>query len=438
MKKIKKYIIFVFIIIVIIISIILGIKINSKNKLKKLEEAGDPGEELELNTTSFKTVEDKNKFYTVSNCVQEYLDQLNINNSAYLDRNGEKIYTEEEIKEYVYDLLDSGYVKSNNIEINNVYDFVEKLNNRMVFIPLKMGVSVGAVVEKYVVYGIEQSEADNTVKKVYIIVNLDNNNKTFSIEPLESKDIKSIEDVSVQNNDTEIKSNDVNGFDETQITYADSIKNYINAYKRIALVSPEDAYNLLDKEYAEKRFGDEKSFANYIQNNKDEIEKIRCEKYKTEVIDGYIRYIGLDQYNNYYIIKEIDPMKISIKLDNYTIVSDAFTKEYGEGSNSHKVLMNIDKWNSMLKSRDYRAAYDVLDETFRNNNFDSEEKFEKYMRENLPSHYELSYSGFSEENGVETQEVSFKDMDNDDNTKNLTIIMKLEEGTDFVMSFSIN
>ena len=98
--------------------------------------------------------------------------------------------------------------------------------------------------------------------------------------------------------------------------------------------------------------------------------------------------------------------------------------------------MNIDRWNSMLKVRDYTNAYNLLDETFRKNNFDTVEKFENYMRENFPSHYELTYSNYSEENGIKIQEVVFKDMDSDEQ-KSLNIIMKLEEGTDFVMSFSI-
>ena len=69
-------------------------------------------------------------------------------------------------------------------------------------------------------------------------------------------------------------------------------------------------------------------------------------------------------------------------------------------------------------------------------NFDTVEKFESYMRENLPSHYELTYSNYSEENDTKIQEVVFKDMDSDEQ-KTLNIIMKLKEGTDFVMSFSI-
>ena len=437
MNKIRKYMILILIIMLIIVFILVGIKIKDWNQEKKLEELGDAGEETEFNTTSLKLVDDKIKFYTVNNCIQQYLDYLNTNNSIYFDRDGESMYSEKEIKEFAYNILSKEFVEKNNITIENISNYIDKLNSRLFFTPIEMKVSVGPTIEKYAVYGIEQSEDNKVVKKVYMMVNLDNSNGTFSIEPLDSSQIKSLDDIKIENQDNEeIEENENNTFKEVQVTYADSIKNYVTAYKRLALGSPEDAYNLFDNEYATKRFETKEKFAEYVQKNREEIEKIQCTKYKAEQSEGYNQYIGIDQYGNYYIVKETDPMKISLSLDNYTILSEKFKDEYNKGSDSHKVMMNIDRWNSMLKVRDYTNAYNLLDDTFRRNNFDTVEKFESYMRENLPSHYELTYSNYSEENDTKTQEVVFKDMDSDEQ-KTLNIIMKLKEGTDFVMSFSI-
>lgn len=436
MNKIKKYMILILIVILVIVLVLIGIKINDTNQEKKIEKIGDAGEETELNKTSLKLVDDKVKFYTVNNCIQQYLDYLNTNNSMYFDRDGESMYSEKEKKEFAYNILSKEFVENNNITIENFSNYIEESESKLFFTPIEMQVSVGSIIEKYAVYGIEQSDDNKVVKKVYMIVNLDNNNGTFSIEPLNSSQIESLDNIKIENQDEEIEENENNTFKEIQVTYADSIKNYIAAYKRLALGSPEEAYNLFDNDYAEKRFGTKEEFIEYIQKNREEIEKIQCTKYKAEQYNGYNQYIGIDQYGNYYIVKETAPMKISLTLDNYTFLSEKFKSEYNEGSDGHKVMMNIDRWNSMLKVRDYTNAYNLLDETFRKNNFDTVEKFENYMRENFPSHYELTYSNYSEENGIKIQEVVFKDMDSDEQ-KSLNIIMKLEEGTDFVMSFSI-
>ena len=61
--------------------------------------------------------------------------------------------------------------------------------------------------------------------------------------------------------------------------------------------------------------------------------------------------------------------------------------------------------------------------------------FENYMNTNYKSTYDLEYSTYSEENGVYVQNIILKDKKSQD-SKNVTIIMKLENDYKFVMSFS--
>ena len=92
----------------------------------------------------------------------------------------------------------------------------------------------------------------------------------------------------------------------------------------------------------------------------------------------------------------------------------------------------------MLNNRDYRTAYDFLDETYRNNKFGSAENFEKQMRELFPSKYKVEYDNFSSEGAIYLQPITFKEIDNENSENiNMTIIMKLLEETEFVMSYNI-
>ena len=129
-------------------------------------------------------------------------------------------------------------------------------------------------------------------------------------------------------------------------------------------------------------------------------------------------------------------MNISILLDTYTKDIYQFINEYNNTNEQTKVGMNSEKIIMALNSKDYKYIYKKLDQDFANNNFGSLEGFENYMNQNFNAIYEATYYNSSKENNVYVQPVTLKVKDSDEQ-KSLNIIMKLEEGTDFVMSFSI-
>ena len=121
-----------------------------------------------------------------------------------------------------------------------------------------------------------------------------------------------------------------------------------------------------------------------------------------------------------------------------TIQTENFVTEYNNSDDQNKIMLNIDKWIQMLNNRDYKAAYEVLDETFRNNNFASEEKFEQYMREKFPLHYKLEFGEYSNESDIGMQKIILTDITEEDkNEIQNTIIMQLKDNYEFVMSFEI-
>ena len=203
------------------------------------------------------------------------------------------------------------------------------------------------------------------------------------------------------------------------------------------LNDPEKAYEMLDEEYKNKRFGNLETFKNYVDNNREDIESYVIKEYGiNKLLDG-TEYICQDQYDHAYTFKETSIMKFSAKLDNYTIESEETKQKYKEAKEQKKVAMNIDKWISMLNNKDYKAAYGVLDETFRNQYFESVDDFEQYMKDIFPAYMGVELMEYSKESGLNIQKVILYGYTGDKSwSKPETIIMQLsDEG--FKMSFRI-
>ena len=193
-----------------------------------------------------------------------------------------------------------------------------------------------------------------------------------------------------------------------------------------------------DEEYKKKRFGELEQLMDFVNKNKEELNGVEPSQYLVEFDDNAKKYVILDQYQNTYEFYETATMVYKVRLDTYTIMPDNFKETYDSSNEQQKVAMNIDKWVQMLNTRDYTNAYNVVDETFRNNNWGSEEAFEQYMRELLPLHYDVEYTTYSNENSTYVQTINLTDITGEtDETINLNIIMQLKDNYEFVMSFSV-
>lgn len=436
METIKKSIIVISILIIILIIFIF---IFNKNINERDDKIGDVGQEVSYESDELTEVTDNIRFYTVNKCVYQYLDTINKQNSNYYgyNENGEyvSILDESEIKEKIYNLLGEEYISENKIQLNNVYEYVDDIKEKILFVPLKMKVIKKENVEKYVVYGIEQTIENKYLKDIYLVVNLDVSNQTFSIEPL--KEYKDLNEIVVKNNNIRIEKNDENSYEYEKVSYEYTVKKYMDYYKKLSLAKPELIYNYMDEEYRNKRFGNLENYEKYIKNNKQELTTLQCTKYLVNNYDGYTQYVCQDKYENLYIFNERAPMDFTLKLDAYTIPTEKFTTTYNSSDNQKKVMMNVDKWVQMLNNRDYTSAYKLLDETYRDNIFGSEEQFEAVMREKLPLHYKVEYSNWSEENETYIQDITLTDITEEkEGSIQLSVIMQLKEDLDFVMSFS--
>lgn len=213
---------------------------------------------------------------------------------------------------------------------------------------------------------------------------------------------------------------------------------YFNQYILNMIYDTEYAYSLLDEQYKEKRFDNYEQFEAYVKGDLEEIEKSLLMKYQIEEFDEYKEYVCRDNYNNYYIFKEKEPMNYTVILDQYTIEDKVFVNDYNKQENNARAQMNLELFKQMLNRKDFSSAYNVLNEDFKKKYFETEESFEKYISENLFEFCEFNYVDFSKTNGKYIVKTEIKNLDNS-NDENIVKRFKIEllEGTDFELSFDI-
>lgn len=442
MEKMKKYIIISIIIIIILIIAIIAI-LMYKNKS---ENGGNTKEVHKIETsTNFMDVEDKDIFYQVEDCIELYYKYLDINDYVeeeyfpgmelpFAQQKG--IKSEEDKNNAIRELLDNKYIENNKIDKNNVSGFVNAIDlDKYFYKALKQKIATGVDASTIYVEGeILDNNTYERVSQVYYIVYIDYNTSAFTIYPLENAS----EDIEDYIDDRTIERNNNNYVSVSKLTNEDIAFKYFSDFKNSAIKKTDYAFNLLDSQYREIRFGNNKTrFDKYIDSNLNELRGLSISQYAVNNYNDYTEYVCRDKNGNYYIFKVTDFAEYTVTLDTYTIMSDKFKTSYDKANNEDKVMLNIDKWMDMLNNRDYTAAYNVLDETFRNNTFGSEEAFETYMRENYPLHYSVQYSTYKEEMNTFVQTIFLKDITNQStDPKQMTIIMQLKDNYEFVMSFS--
>ena len=280
----KKIIIISIISVVIIIIVVLCLLIrmqryNNNNNTINYDTAN-----TYTNSQVVEDVKDKMKFFTVSDCVSKYIEELNTENTKYYGMDDEgnytKIVNDQYIKQKIYTMLSKEYIEENNINLNNLYQFVKPVDEQLTFIPIKMKVLSGEDIEKYVVYGLIGSINNTTtsLQELYIGVNLDLNMRTFAIEPIQASNFDDIEIKKAKIN--KIDEDENNTFNYVNVNDEYIAKQYLNYYKKIALSNPEISYNYLDKEYKEKRFNTLEKYKEYIKKSQEAIESATIAKYQ--------------------------------------------------------------------------------------------------------------------------------------------------------------
>ena len=311
-------------------------------------------------------------------------------------------------------------------------DFEEK------FVAKDMNVLSGERIDSYAIYGEKIDETLNEVQKMYFIFRIDIENMTYDIEEL-NESYNNINEINLETNIQEIQNDGTNAFEAETVTSEQMCRIYLEDFTQLELNNPEEAYNLIDEEYKKERFPTFEDYQKYIEGYKDVIQTGALYQYATDYKDDYTEYILVDNYGTSYTVKETSVMNYTIKLDNYTIKVDNYNEDYIKLSDENKVQSNVYIFLQMINTKDYLHAYELLDDTFKNNNFDTLDKFEEYIKQNFFSfNYNSTEVDVTQEGEYYIYESTIRNnAGNTAESKRLTVIMKLLEGTDFVMSFSI-
>lgn len=275
-------------------------------------------------------------------------------------------------------------------------------------------------------------------QKVYFIVRVDIENMTFLIEELDNR-YDNIDKINLGTEIQEIKDNGKNTFEYTTVSNEKMCRIYLEQFSKLQIENTEKAYSLLNKEYKEERFPTLMEYQEYVKEYQEVIEDSILSKYSVDYYEDYTQYILVDLYNNSYTIDATGVMKYTIKLDNYTIKIDDYAKNYNKLADKDKVQSNVHIFLQMINTKDYKHAYELLDNTFKNNNFATLEQFKEYVKNNF-FYYNLNASDIDikQEGNYYIYQTTLKENSSSAaESKILTVIMKLEKETDFVMSFSI-
>ena len=434
MKKIK-YFILSLIIIIILVTIVLLIMLNTKNKEKESQQQVE--QEQQIEQKGYNSVTDPTKVFNITNDITSYLSIINQNNTSYFrtDENGQKVRAveNETIQNIVYNILSEEYIKQNSISKENVLQNVPKIETSTLFVPIQMEMQKKDKIETYLVKGIIEDIQYNYIDEIYVIVNYDSENNTYSIEPVNNK-ITNLEEIEKETEIKTIEANENNKQIETTINDQYIATQYMYMYKRLALAKPELAYEKMDAEYREKRFGNVQGFTEYVGTNKQEIQSLVLSKF----IKQDQKLICRDKYDNNYIFNITGGvLDYTRTLDTYTIPSESTIQKYNSASEEEKVSMNVDRVIDMMNTRDYKNMYALLDEEYKNIHFTTVEEFEKYMKIMYNKHfsYKITQTNKEGETYILNLKLTRKE-DNQDFEQIFTLMMQLKDGLDYKISFT--
>lgn len=288
-------------------------------------------------------------------------------------------------------------------------------------------------VQGYAIYSIQNDEAK------YNIIYLDSMNSTYKIENIEQEEFNKIKNNIVNNKyilSDSIDSNGNNSYSVSILTDEDFAISYYDIIRNLINSNEDELYNMLNKEYKEKRFQDNTSFINYCTNMKNLLQNTYVTQYSKELENGKEKYICIDNIGNTFIIKLNSNVDFEIQLDDYTIETDDFKTKYSKTDNKTKAITDVDKVMKMINYKDYQSLYNVLDETYKTNNFATLNDFINYLNNTFYNFNYYSISNTSEQGPYYVVTVLCKEnATNASDFKESKMIISLGEDTNFTMSF---
>ncbi len=384
---------------IIIVSLMLLIHLN---KGIEIEEAED------MVLLDSEKVTNKTTFYRINNCINQYINYIKLGHKeAYLQIN------DKEVNELEY--------KGIRIFQSEEMYSVDKTHNITIFVKGNL-------------------YFDSKKEEKYYVVNVDYNNNAFKIE-----DSNLEEYTNAQNNQIKlihesgilIEKGKYNTIPNDIINDLSILKIYFDDYKFKAIYYPEEAFDMLDATYRKAKFNDNlEQFKTYITNNSNTWQDANIVKHGVTKESGVTTYRFIDNFGNYYELRETGIYEYTIILDNYTVQSDEQIQKYNRLTDEQKALSNMDKVMKLIDEKDYSTIYNYLNQEFKNSNFPTIKSFTTYMQENFFENNIVGKIGVKQEGNVFILNVPYKEsLSTAAEDLEKTFIMKLTQGMNFELSF---
>lgn len=116
---------------------------------------------------------------------------------------------------------------------------------------------------------------------------------------------------------TYLKNYKVNEYIPVYISDEEMAKIYLNDYINNMYYNIDKAYNSLDEQYRNKKFGNLQEYKNYVKSLDNK--SYRVSTYYKYDEGGYTIFGVTDQNSNLYIFKTNGVMQYSVYLDDYTV-----------------------------------------------------------------------------------------------------------------------
>lgn len=325
------------------------------------------------------------------------------------------------------------YIKENNeTAINELGgNSIYLITNNVKYVVKQAYVTQNQYMSKYYTYGtltIANGNYTAQTQEIYMILYLTAENKGYKLQTISKEEY--LNRTALEQNDTiEIQEGTYNKFEYEYIDNVKQMENYLEDYSFQIFNNTENSYNLLNTEYKEKRFKDLQAFVQFLNEKQGQLHNIKINQYTVDEENQNKIYKVTDQNGNYYEIIEKSYMNYEIILDNYTML------DYSNDSDENKIKLSAEKFILMLNSADYTNAYNLLEPSFKQINFPTEQDFINYVKNNFYARNIVASKDLSED-GICT--VTIKDSISTQANKiqkQFKVIMG--EGMSFTIEFNI-
>lgn len=292
MEKSKRILI-VLIILLIVMAVMVAILINTNKKQEVSHGNNTYTSIVNEQDEAFEKVNDYKTYFTVKEIVENYITYMKqINGDEYVDASSLQTTTtqiatvmQEDGIEALKGILDEGYLKDETdnslIKMQDNYKqdgtYTKQVNynlniDNMYQCGLASNISIVLV------------EAKLNNAELNLLVKLDSTNNTYSlflndyITKNNYTKHMSIKSINISKN--KIQKNNYNNDVKVEGTEKDVVIQYFSDYRMKMLNDTKIAYQKLDSEYAEKKFGQYSNFESYVNNNKNNIIVASIDKYQ--------------------------------------------------------------------------------------------------------------------------------------------------------------